>query len=244
MSTQFNALDLLGSSVRWPGGKPDQSTKDETVVRLEHVSKAFGTRNGQKIVADDISFALPKGRSVALIGRNGAGKSTLLRMIAGTLRPDAGQITRTGRVSWPVGFGGAFHGDLSGAQNTRFVARSYGVDSDALIDLVHDMSELGESFHEPVRSYSTGMRARLAFSISMGVPSDVYLVDEITAVGDARFRKTSRRIFADRLTASSAIVVNHDVNQLREFCNAGMVLHNGKLSYFSDLNEAIEFGAR
>ena len=132
-----------------------------------------------------ISLSIPAGLPVALLGRNGAGKSSLLRMIAGTMQPDQGHIDVHGSVSWPVGFAGSFHGDLTGLQNTRFVGRIYGVDTDQLVGFVHDFSELGERFRLPVRSYSQGMRARLGFALSMGIAFDSYLIDEVTAVGDA-----------------------------------------------------------
>ena len=160
-------------------------------------------------------------------------------MIAGTMRPDSGRIVTEGSISWPVGFGGSFHRELTGAQNIRFIARIYGVDTDGLLAFVEDFAELGRSFHMPVRSYSSGMRSRLGFGASMGIRFDTYLVDETTAVGDAAFRRKSRAVFADRMRHSDAIMVNHSMNQVREFCNAGIVLENGQMQYFEDLEEAI-----
>jgi capsular polysaccharide transport system ATP-binding protein len=160
-------------------------------------------------------------------------------MIAGTIRPDSGRIVSDGTISWPVGFGGSFHRDLTGAENVRFIARVYGVDTDDLIHFVEDFAELGKFFHMPVRSYSSGMKSRLAFGASMGIRFDTYLVDETTAVGDAVFKRKSRAIFADRMKQSSAIMVNHSMNQIRQFCNAGVVLEHGRLTYFEDLEEAI-----
>ncbi|WP_438987891.1 ABC transporter ATP-binding protein, partial [Marivivens donghaensis] len=149
-------------------------------------------------MADNISLAIPAGTSVALLGVNGAGKSTLLNMISGSLRPDEDRILRNGTVSRPVGFAGSFHGDLTGAQNTRFVARTYGVDTDELLDFVTDFANLGDQINDPVRGYSSGMRARLAFALSMGLPFDLYLVDEVTAVGDTKFRAKSAIAFKSR----------------------------------------------
>lgn len=160
-------------------------------------------------------------------------------MIGGLLPPDSGRIISNGTLSWPVGFGGSFHRDLTGAQNIRFIARIYGVDTNSLITFVKDFADLGRHFHMPVRSYSSGMRSRLTFGASMGIHFDTYLVDEVTAVGDAQFKRKSRAIFRERMKTSSAIMVSHDMGQLRQFCDAGIVLENGKIEYFDDLEEAI-----
>ena len=138
------------------------------VIRFENLTKSFRIRGERKVVIDNLNLALPTGKSLALLGRNGAGKSTLLQMIAGTMRPDSGRIVTEGSISWPVGFGGSFHRELTGAQNIRFIARIYGVDTDGLLAFVEDFAELGRSFHMPVRSYSSGMRSRLGFGASMG----------------------------------------------------------------------------
>ena len=191
------------------------------------------------LVAQGISAVFPAGQATALLGRNGAGKSSLLAMIAGTLRPDAGRVERQGAVSWPVGFAGAFHPDLSGAQNTRFVARVYGVDSGALLAFVREVSGLGDAMRQPVRRYSSGMRARLGFALSMGIPFDMYLVDEVTAVGDAAFRRETSELLKARLGQAGAIVVSHAPAQLRGLCSAGAVLEGGRLRMFGDLEEAI-----
>lgn len=209
------------------------------MIRFENLTKSFRVKGERRVVIDNLTLTLPTGRSLALLGRNGAGKSTLLQMISGTMRPDSGRIYSDGTISWPVGFGGSFHGDLTGAQNVRFIARIYGVDTESLLDFVDDFSELGKFYHMPVRSYSSGMRSRLTFGASMGIRFDTYLVDEVTAVGDATFRRKSRAVFVDRMRYSSAIMVSHSMNQLREFCNAGIVLENGQMQYFDDLDEAI-----
>lgn len=206
------------------------------MIALQGLWKRFP---GGAPVARGIDAVFPAGRATALLGGNGAGKSSLLAMIAGTLRPDAGRVLRLGTVSWPVGFAGAFHPDLTGAQNTRFVARVYGVDSGALLGFVREVSGLGDAMRQPVRRYSSGMRARLGFAISMGIPFDMYLVDEVTAVGDAAFRRESAALLKARLGQAGAIVVSHAPDQLRGICTAGAVLQDGALRFFDDLEEAL-----
>ena len=210
------------------------------MIRFENLTKSFWVKGERRVIIAGLPLTLPAGRSLALLGRNGAGKSTLLQMIAGTVRPDAGRIVTDGTISWPVGFGGSFHNDLTGAQNVRFIARIYGVDTDALLAFVENFAELGKFFHMPVRHYSSGMRSRLTFGASMGSRFDTYLVDEVTAVGDAAFKRKSRAIFRERMAHSGAIVVNHSMNQLRQFCDSGLVLENGRVTYFDDLEEAID----
>ncbi len=206
------------------------------MIRFENVSKSFP---GGTAVTRDVSLDIPAGRAVALLGRNGAGKSTLLKMIAGVIHPDSGRITCRGRVSWPVGFAGGFHPDLTGAENVRFVARIYGADSRALAGFVAGFAGIGRHFHAPVRTWSNGMRARVAFGLSMGLPFDIYLVDEITAVGDAAFREASDALFTARIASAGAIVVSHSLRQLARICSAGMVLEKGRLTWHDDVMDAI-----
>ena len=211
------------------------------MIRLEKLSKSFWVRGHRKVVLDNVDVELPSGRSLALLGRNGAGKSTLMDIISGLQKPDTGRVISDGSVSWPVGFGASFHRELTGAQNVRFIARVYGVDTDALIAFVDDFAELGKHFHMPVRTYSQGMRGRLTFGASMGIHFDTYLVDEVTAVGDAAFKRKSRAVFQERMKVASAVLVSHEMKQVRQFCDAGIVLENGKVLYFDDLEEAIEY---
>lgn len=209
------------------------------MIHLNKVSKSFWTPTGQKVILHETDFVFPKGVSVGLLGRNGAGKSTLMEMIGGTMKPDTGSIDVTGTVSWPVGFKGSFHRELTGAQNTRFIARVYGVDTESLLAYVKDFAELGAHMHMPVRSYSAGMRSRLAFGVSIGIPFDTYLVDEVTSVGDAAFRRKSRIAFLERMENAGAIVVTHSMPQLRKMCQAGVILEAGVLTYYDDIEEAI-----
>ncbi|QFT83291.1 Polysialic acid transport ATP-binding protein KpsT (plasmid) [Roseovarius sp. THAF27] len=209
------------------------------MIRFDNLTKIYALDGRRKIVADRINVVFPTGRAVALLGRNGAGKSTLLRIIAGTEAPSEGRIVSSGTISWPVGFAGSFHPELSGAQNARFVGRIYGVDTDALIDFVEDFAGLGVHFHLPFRTYSSGMRSRLAFGVSMGIGFDTYLVDEITAVGDAEFRKKSDRVFKARLRSAGAVMVTHSMAQVRTLCDAAAVLEEGGLTYYDDIEAAI-----
>lgn len=209
------------------------------MIRLENLTKVFMLEGRRHVVFENVTMEFRSGLSVALLGRNGAGKSTLLQMIAGNLSPTAGRIVSTGTISWPVGFAGSFHPELSGAQNTRFVARIYGVDTDELVRFVEDFAGLGQHFHLPFRSYSSGMRSRLAFGVSMGIPFDTYLVDEVTSVGDAAFKKKSSTLFKARMQKAGAFVVSHSMRMVRDLCQAGVVLEGGKMTYYDDIEAAI-----
>ncbi|WP_312525790.1 ABC transporter ATP-binding protein [Paracoccus sp. (in: a-proteobacteria)] len=214
------------------------------MIKLRNLSKVYRLNGKTKVVADNINMKFPTGRAIALLGRNGAGKSSLLQMIAGTLEPTSGEILSDGSVSWPVGFAGSFHRDLTGEQNCRFVARVYGIDTDEMCDFVERFAELGQHFRLPVRTYSSGMKSRLAFGCSMAVPFDTYLIDEVTAVGDAQFKEKSNQLLLERLENASAIVVSHSLSSLRKICRSGAVLENGKLFYYRRLNDAIEHHMR
>lgn len=210
------------------------------MIELDNLTKYFWMKNRKKVILENVSITFPTQSRVALLGRNGAGKSTLLQMIAGTLKPTSGRIISTGSISYPVGFGGSFHPDLTGTQSTRFVARIYGIDTDELIDFVKDFSELGPHFYQPIRTYSSGMRSRLAFGISMGIPFDTYLVDEVTSVGDKAFRNRSVEVFNSRMETSGAIVVSHSEGIIRRMCNMGVVLENGKIVVYDNIDDALE----
>lgn len=209
------------------------------MIRLVGVSKTFVNDGIRKTVADGISLTFPDRGAVALVGRNGAGKSTLLQMIAGTTRPTSGSIESDGLISWPIGLARCAHPDLSGMQNARFVARIYGVDTDALCNFVAEFSELGEHFFLPVRTYSSGMRARLNFALSMGIDFDTYLIDEVTSVGDASFRVKSEAYLRQRLKNRAAIVVSHGTGMLKRLCQAAVVVEKGKAMWFDTVHEAL-----
>jgi capsular polysaccharide transport system ATP-binding protein len=214
------------------------------MIALQNLTKTYVLNGRRKTVLNRVNAVFPTGVSVGLLGRNGAGKSTLLELIAGTADVTSGTILADGSISFPVGFAGSFHPDMTGAQNTRFVARIYGVDSDALSEYVADFAELGSHFHLPFRSYSSGMRSRLAFGVSMGLSFDTYLIDEVTAVGDAAFKKKSQAVFRDRMARSGAIFVSHSPQTLRDMCQAGAVLENGVLTYHDRIDDAITHHVR
>lgn len=209
------------------------------MIRLEGVSKRFRTGGVTKHILHDVSFLLPPDRNIAVLGRNGAGKSTLLKLLAGTLRPDRGRIRRFRQVSWPMGFAGSFHPALTGAQNTRFVARIYGRDSRALEAYVQAFAELGDHYRLPVGTYSSGMKARLAFALSMGVDFDVYLVDEVIGVGDTAFRRKCAEAFRARMSRARVLMISHTPATLRQFCDCGLVVESGRLAFHDDLDAAI-----
>ncbi len=209
------------------------------MIELRNVCKTYVTNGRRKIVAQNVNAIFPARRAVAVLGRNGAGKSTLLRMISGAMEPDSGEVVRHGTVSWPVGFAGSFHQDLTGLQNVRFIARVYGVDTDELVDFVADFAELGQHFNLPVRSYSSGMKSRLAFGVSMGIHFDTYLVDEVTAVGDASFKRKSEALFQQRISQSAAVMVTHTMGQVRRLCHHAGVLENGVFHFYEDVEDAI-----
>jgi len=211
------------------------------MIELSGINKMYPTTSGQKVVLNDVSFSFPSQTNVGILGRNGSGKSTLLRILAGTEEPDSGTIVRSGTVSWPIGFSGGFNGSLNGEENCRFVARIYGQDVDEVVGFTADFAELGEYFYMPVKTYSSGMRARLAFGLSMAVEFDAYLVDEVTAVGDTTFQERCRKAFLDRSGRSSVIIVSHNINTVKSYCDRCAVLRDGKLFYFESVNDAERF---
>jgi capsular polysaccharide transport system ATP-binding protein len=211
------------------------------MIQLQNVSKHYGTRSGDVTVLDNINLTIKRGEKVGILGRNGAGKSTLIRMMSGAERPSEGSVSREMSVSWPLAFGGAFQGALTGLDNLRFICRVYGCSTEDKIAFVQDFSELGNYLYEPVRSYSSGMRARLAFAISMVVEFDCFLIDEIVAVGDARFHKKCQQELFEKRGDRAMIIVSHDANFIKAHCDHAAVLVAGKLHTFEHIDEAYEF---
>jgi capsular polysaccharide transport system ATP-binding protein len=211
------------------------------MIRIQNLYKRYHNHHGSDWVLRDINLEIPTNVSVGLVGRNGAGKSTLLRLIAGMDSPDRGEIHRGCRVSWPIGLSGGFQGSMTGRQNCKFVARIHGGDRniDQIIKRVEDFAEIGQSFDEPVKTYSSGMKSRLAFGLSLAFDFDVYLSDEATAVGDRAFKQKASKAFRDRVGQASLIMVSHGEGILRELCQAGIWLHEGRAVWYDDIKEAI-----
>jgi capsular polysaccharide transport system ATP-binding protein len=211
------------------------------MIELENVVKDYRTSSGPVRVLDGVNLLVRPGQQIGILGRNGAGKSTMIRLISGTELPTAGSVRRSMRVSWPLAFGGAFQGTLTGYDNLRFICRVYGVDPANCVDFVEDFSELGIYLREPIRSYSSGMRARLAFAISMTVDFDCYLIDEIIAVGDARFHDKCMVELFEKRADRAKIIVSHDPGYIRQHCHNAAVLSGGKLTYFDELDAAFDY---
>lgn len=208
------------------------------MIELRKVTKAYQTHAGDHVVLDGIDAVFESKVSVGIVGRNGAGKSTLLRILGGAEQPDAGKVIRHGRVSWPIGFSGGFNGSLNGEENCRFAARIYGAeDLDAIVEFARSFAEIGHYFQMPVRTYSSGMKARLAFGLSMALDFDTYLVDEVTAVGDRPFQEKCRAAFEERRERSAVIIVSHQVSTIKAYCSKFALLRKGKLQIFDDIAE-------
>lgn len=211
------------------------------MIHIENVTKRYGTRHGDVTVLDDVNLTIKPGERVGILGRNGAGKSTIIRLISGAERPSAGRIRRSMSVSWPLAFGGAFQGTLTGLDNLRFICRVYGTSADDKVEFVQEFSELGRYLREPVKTYSAGMRARLAFAISMVVEFDCFLIDEIVAVGDSRFHEKCRVELFEKRKDRAMIIVSHDPGYIRMHCQHAAVLTKGKLVAFDEVDAAFAF---
>ena len=210
------------------------------VIELREISKSYRLGSGRHTVLDSVSAVFPTGKSVGILGVNGAGKSTLLRIIGGVEPPDRGTVRKDVRVSWPMGFSGGFSPNMTGRQGARFVARIYGESPRTVERFARDFAELGAYFDMPIRTYSSGMRARLAFAISFAVEFDCYLVDEVVAAGDARFNRKYRREFKERSRHASVILVSHNPEAIRAECDFAAVLTRGSLTLYETVDEAMD----
>jgi capsular polysaccharide transport system ATP-binding protein len=208
------------------------------VIRLEKVDKGYKTRSGTHTVLDQVSLQINRGDKLGVLGRNGAGKSTLIRLISGAELPTRGRVTREMSASWPLALGDAFQGSLTGVDNTRFICRVYDADFKKSLAYVEEFAELGKFMHEPVKSYSSGMRSRLAFAISMAIEFDCFLIDETISVGDARFHDKCNSELFDKRGDRAMIIVSHEPNRIREHCNRACILSQGKIVEYPSIDAA------
>ncbi len=213
------------------------------MIEVLDVHKRYQTDHGQgRWVLRGVDLRIPPRTNVGLLGRNGAGKTTLLRLIGGIDHPTRGQVRRNCRVSWPMGFGGGLQGTLTGRQNAKFICRLHGHGHDVpeRLDRIQAFAEIGSAFDEPVKTYSSGMKARLQFALSLAFEFDLYISDEVTATGDASFRKKAATAFRDLVDRAGLIMVSHSNSTLREFCTAGVWLHEGQARWFDRIEDAIK----
>lgn len=210
------------------------------MIALDNVSKAYPMADGRKVVLQNATADFLSGHNYGVLGANGSGKSTLIRLLAGSESPDRGKIHRHARVSFPLGFGGTFHGALSGRENVAFIARIYGASVPHTTRYVEEFAELDGYFAMPVNTYSAGMRARLAFGTCLAIDFDTFLIDEVTEIGDDRFRHKCAAAFRDRMQRSDIILVTHNSRTIRQYCDRGAVLVNGRLDLYDDIAGALE----
>lgn len=208
------------------------------MIQLEHVTKAYPFGKGKREVLKDINFTLQKGEKIGILGRNGAGKSTLVRVLGGAEKPTSGKITKNMSISWPLAFSGAFQGSLTGVDNVRFVCRIYNKDYHEAMMMVESFAELGKYLYEPVKVYSSGMKARLAFAISMAVDFDCYLIDEVISVGDASFKQKCQIELFEKRAHKSMILVSHELNIVKQYCDKAAILKAGEMTVYEDIEEA------
>nr|WP_223194138.1 ABC transporter ATP-binding protein [Pseudomonas sp. PSB11] len=201
------------------------------------------TPKGRRHVFRDLSLKIPAGKNIGLIGRNGAGKSTLMRLLGGADVPDSGTIVTDKSVSWPVGLSGGFQGSMTGRENIKFVSRVYGAEGDAMrekVAYVQDFAEIGNWIDEPVKTYSSGMRSRLAFGLSMAFDFDYYLIDEVMSVGDAQFKRKCAEVFEERLQKSKVVLVSHSMPEIKKLCDVVLLVRDGAVQIYDDVDEGIK----
>jgi capsular polysaccharide transport system ATP-binding protein len=212
------------------------------MIELKNVTKYFQTKQGRNYILKDMSITIPSGTNIGILGRNGAGKSTLMRMLGHIEFPNKGTISSNHTFSWPLGLGGGFVGKMTGRANVKFVCRLYGrtpKQIEETIAYVKDFSELGDYFEMPIETYSSGMKGRLSFGLSLAFDFDYMLIDETLSVGDARFKKKSKEALMKKIENCHVLLVSHDMGTLRDICDAGIVVNQGQMYYYNDINDAI-----
>ncbi|KXA74049.1 ABC transporter ATP-binding protein [Bordetella hinzii LMG 13501] len=213
------------------------------MIELRNVTKSYQSSKGRSYVFRNLSLKIPEGRNVAILGNNGVGKSTLLRLLGGIDTPDSGTIYTNKTISWPVGLSGGFQGSLTGRENTKFVARVYGASGERMkqvIRYVEEFAEIGQYFDQPVKSYSSGMRARLGFGLSFAFDFDYYLIDEAMSVGDAHFREKAAAVFHDRIGTANVLLISHGMGQVRAMCDYVLLLKKGFVEEYEDVEAGIQ----
>ncbi|MGL4600700.1 MAG: ABC transporter ATP-binding protein [Plesiomonas sp.] len=212
------------------------------MIYLQNLTKSYRTPTGRHYVFKDINITLAAGKSVGLIGRNGAGKSTLLRVIGGIDRPDSGSVITQKTISWPLGLAGGFQGSLTGRENVKFVARLYAKKEELAekVAFVEAFAELGKYFDMPIKAYSSGMRSRLGFGLSMAFNFDYYLIDEVTAVGDATFKKKCADLIQQKREQSQFLMVSHSMSELKKFCDIALLISRHSVEVYHSIDEAIQ----
>lgn len=210
------------------------------MISVKNLCKSYPMGHGRKRVLNNVNFSIKPGERIGLMGRNGAGKTTLIKLIGGVEMPTSGQIQRKMSVSWPLGFGGGFQGSLTGYDNARFIARIYGKEYDELRDFVEEFSELGPQLRMPVKTYSSGMRARLAFALSLAIEFDCYMIDEVILVGDQNFQRKCHYELFDKRGDRALILASHSCETILEYCSKALIIHNAQSTLYNDTNNAIE----
>jgi capsular polysaccharide transport system ATP-binding protein len=211
------------------------------MITLRGLTKSYRTSSGRHYVFRDLNLTFPAGKSVGIIGHNGAGKSTLLRVIGGIDRPDRGLVDTKHSISWPVGLAGGFQGSMTGRENCKFVCRLYAEEAEipSKLAFVQDFADIGKYFDMPVKTYSSGMRSRLSFGLSMAFDFDYYLIDEIAAVGDANFKKKSADILRQKRERSNFLMVSHDFGAIKKYCNLALLIGRGQVHLYGNIDEAV-----
>lgn len=209
------------------------------MLEFENVSKSFWTGRQRKVILDRASFRVELGNSLGILAPNGTGKTTIINMMAGLEKPDEGEIRRSCRVSFPLGFMGGVNNRHSAAENARFIARLYGLDPDYVEAFSRWLCGLNEYFDMPIGTYSSGMRGRFTFSLLLALEFDIYLIDEgMPSSTDAEFNRKAGSILRDRLRNSTVVIVSHQAKTLEKFCRSAAVLRDGRLYMFDTLEEA------
>lgn len=210
------------------------------MIECNNIHKEYRSGHVSKQVLKGVNFRINPRDRIGLLGRNGAGKSTLIRLIGGVEVPTAGNIRRKMTCSWPLGFNGGFQGSLTGYDNARFISRIYDKSYSEMRDFIEDFTELGTNLRMPVKIYSSGMRARLAFALSLAIEFECYLIDEVIMVGDKSFQDKCKSEFFEKRQDRALLLASHSLAMVREYCNRAIVLHDGKASMYEDVKEAVE----